>query len=47
MFLFIFQSGFMEQFKDADSENQKAWFQGLVATTVGLGTLAAALYIRS
>lgn len=40
-------SGFLEQFKDTESENEKVWFQGLVATTVGLGTLAAALYIRS
>lgn len=37
----------MEQFRDVKTENQKVWFQGLVATTLGLGTLAAALYIKS
>jgi len=38
-------AGFVETFRDAKKENEKMWFQGLVATTLGLGTLAAALYI--
>lgn len=39
-------NGFIEQFKDT-KDDQKLWFQGLLATTVGLGTIAAALYIKS
>ena len=37
----------MDTFRDAKKENEKMWFQGLVATTLGLGTLAAAFYIQN
>ncbi|XP_065060306.1 apoptosis regulator Bcl-2-like [Rhopilema esculentum] len=40
-------TGFIETFRDAKSDNEKMWYQGLVATTLGLGTLAAAFYIHS
>jgi len=40
-------NGFVEMFHDAKPERETTWFQGMFAATVGLGTLAAALYIKS
>jgi len=38
---------FYEQFKDAKAENEKFWWNSLLCTTLGLGTLAAVLYVKS
>jgi len=40
-------NGFMEQFRDRGCAQESSWFQGLFAATLGFGTLAAALYIKS
>lgn len=46
--LFVFQQeAFNEQFKDANEENEKFWWNSLLCTTLGLGTIAAVLYVKS
>jgi hypothetical protein len=46
--LFVFQQdAFIEQFKDANEETEKFWWNSLLCTTLGLGTLAAVFYAKS
>ena len=40
-----FQDGFIEQFKDVRAEREKLWWNGLLCTTLGLGTIAAAMLL--
>lgn len=37
---------FYEQFKDLQDEREKGWWNGILYTTLGLGTLAAVLYVK-
>jgi len=39
--------GFNAQFKDTTEEAEKFWWNSLLCTTLGLGTLAAVLYVKS
>lgn len=47
IFLVNFQDAFYEQFKDLQDETEKCWWNGILYTTLGLGTLAAVLYVKS
>lgn len=38
---------FCEQFKDVHGETEKFWWNSLFYTTLGLGTIAAMLYVKS
>lgn len=38
---------FCEQFKDVKAESEKFWWNSILYTTLGLGTLAAMLYVKS
>ncbi|EDO34312.1 predicted protein [Nematostella vectensis] len=38
---------FNEQFKDVQEEHEKFWWNSLLCTTLGLGSLAAVLYMKS
>lgn len=38
---------FSEQFKDVQDEREKFWWNSILYTTLGLGTLAAMLYVKS
>ncbi|KAK2552883.1 Apoptosis regulator Bcl-2 [Acropora cervicornis] len=38
---------FSEQFKDVRDEREKFWWNSLLYTTLGLGTLAAVFYVKS
>ena len=41
------QEAFSEQFKDVRNEREKFWWNSLLYTTLGLGTLAAVFYVKS
>lgn len=38
---------FCEQFKDIHGETEKFWWNSIFYTTIGLGTIAAMLYVKS
>ncbi|CAH3145228.1 unnamed protein product [Porites lobata] len=38
---------FCEQFKDVHGETEKFWWNSIFYTTIGLGTIAAMLYVKS
>lgn len=45
--LIKFQENFCLQFKDVHDEREKFWWNSILYTTLGLGTLAAMLYVKS
>ncbi|XP_057302939.1 apoptosis regulator Bcl-2-like [Hydractinia symbiolongicarpus] len=40
-------TGFIQAFGESKGENENNWFQGMFAATIGFGTLAAAMLIKS